>query len=97
MLLGPGVRKELLGRWDSPSEPSGRPDLRPLAQSSPCSQDLRSLAAARPGSVLAVILAGLAVPRLCAWLWQGGLSPEFPVLDPWLHSVMATAARRPGS
>lgn len=90
----------LLGRWDSPSEPSRRPDLRPLAQSAPCSQDLRSLAAARPGWVLAVVLAGLAVPRLCAWLRQGGLGPEFPVLDPWLHSLMATAAgraQRPGS
>ena len=80
--------------------PSRRPDLRPLAQSAPCSQDLRSLAAARPGWVLAVVLAGLAVPRLCAWLRQGGLCPEFPVLDPWLHSLMATAAgraQRPGS
>ena len=41
VLLGPGVRRELLGRWYSPSEPSRRPDLRPLAQSSPVSSGSR--------------------------------------------------------
>lgn len=98
--MGPGVRRELLGRWYSPQSPPGGQtcDLWPRAPQ--CPQGLGSLVAASPDWVLAMVLAGLAMPRLCAWLRQAGLSPEFPVVDPWLHSVMATpvaAGWRPGS
>lgn len=52
------------------------------------SQDLRSRASVRPGWGLAVVLA---VPRLCAWLLQGGLSPQFWVLDSWPCSPITRA------